>query len=293
MAWYQALPYLLLVASFGAVFFRPNAYAATFGLLMLALVAGYATGLVNITAIAITLASVGLLWWLRQPQPRWLRASSWLTLTLLSLAYALHWLPGFANLLLLSGVQVSPNAVPFTLYANFDKGIAALLLLVALQPYWAPQRVATAPWRAWLRGWWPALPMTIFACQALGLWFGLLDWHPKWPSYSWLFLAVNLCLTCAAEELFFRGLLQTPLQWLCQRRQWPQWFAVLPVAGLFGAVHLAGGTSYALIVTLAGVGYGVMYLRSGRIEVAIVGHFMVNMVHFFLFSYPMLTPAFR
>lgn len=40
--------------------------------------------------------------------------------------------------------------------------------------------------------------------------------------------------------------------------------------------------------TLAGIGYGLAYWRSGRIEAAILTHFAVNAAHFVLFTYPAL-----
>lgn len=43
-----------------------------------------------------------------------------------------------------------------------------------------------------------------------------------------------------------------------------------------------------LVATLASLGYGWAYQRSGRLEVAILAHFGLNLLHLTLFIYPML-----
>lgn len=234
----------------------------------------------------------------------------WLASTMLTLlagvllALAMHQLPGFQNVLLLDQVQVSRDAIPFTLYANFDKGLAGVVLLLVLWPLsqypqgtWQSQhRGSLAPPATSLRydqllwrGFWPLFPLTFLCSELLGVTFGFLTWDPKFPSYTLLVLAVNLWLTCVAEELFFRGLLQTSLQRWLAARGYALWPAAVLVGLLFGVAHVAGGWPYAVAVTFAGIGYGLMYLRSGRIEVAILGHFALNAVHFLFFSYPMLA----
>jgi uncharacterized protein len=58
---------------------------------------------------------------------------------------------------------------------------------------------------------------------------------------------------------------------------------------LFGLAHIAGGIVYVGLATIAGIGYSIVYLRTRRIESAIVTHFAVNAVHFFGFTYPHLA----
>lgn len=220
-------------------------------------------------------------------------------LATLLLLLAMHKLPGFQNVLLLDQIQVSQDAIPFTLYANVDKGLAGLVLLLVLWPLSQPsprlaQTAAPLDLRSdlrlrWWRGVWPLFPLTFLCSEMIAVAFGFITWDPKLPAYTLTFLAVNLFLTCVAEELFFRGLLQTALQGWLARRAWPLWIAAVLIGVLFGAAHLGGGVPYAITVTVAGIGYGLMYLRSGRIEVAILGHFALNALHFLLFSYPMLA----
>lgn len=237
------------------------------------------------------------------------RSLGFILFALLALAGALHLIPGFANPLLVNAQLLTPDAIPYTLYANFDKGWAGYCLLLAIwtnqnqqqnqpqNPKAGPTQIVRQPHsqyfaRLYWRGFWPVWPMTVLAALGLALYFHLLQFAPKWPDFALQFIFCNLLLTCVAEEAFFRGLLQRPLyQWLSLRgfsANQAAWSAIVVVSILFGLAHLAGGFAYALVATVASVGYGWAYQRSGRIEVAIVSHAALNVVHLTLFTYPML-----
>ncbi len=48
---------------------------------------------------------------------------------ILSIGLAAHELPGFHNLNVLDHVYISSNAIPFTLYLNFDKTVVGIFIL--------------------------------------------------------------------------------------------------------------------------------------------------------------------
>jgi len=302
--------YSLLIVAMLSCFWPQPSRRLPLALGAAALLTGWAANLITYSAIPVLAALAALaLGYERttkrlqhQPQRlglRWFARGQLLLVASLLLLLAMHKLPGFQNVLLLDQVQVSQDAIPFTLYANVDKGLAGFVLLVLLwplsQPSPQPLQAAAPQDRGsdltlrWLRGWWPLFPLTFLCSEMIAVAFGFITWDPKLPAYTLTFLAVNLFLTCVAEELFFRGLLQTALQRWLARRAWPLWLAAVVIGLLFGAAHLGGGVPYAITVTVAGIGYGLMYLRSGRIEVAILGHFALNALHFLLFSYPMLA----
>lgn len=302
--------YSLLIVAMLSCFWPQPSRRLPLALGAAALFAGWVAELITFSAIPVLAALAALaLGYERttkrlqhQPQRlglRWFARGQLLVVASLLLLLAMHKLPGFQNVLLLDQVQVSQDAIPFTLYANFDKGLAGFALLVLLWPLSqpSPQSQQAAPpsdlrsdlTLRWRLGWWPLFPLTFLCSEMIAVAFGFITWDPKLPAYTLTFLAVNLFLTCVAEELFFRGLLQTALQRWLARCAWPLWLAAVVVGLLFGAAHLGGGVPYAITVTVAGIGYGLMYLRSGRIEVAILGHFALNALHFLLFSYPMLA----
>lgn len=197
---------------------------------------------------------------------------------LLALALAMHLMPGFANPKLLDAARLSPGAAPFTLYLNFDKASAGLLLLAAFAPRLRRGDVSLRFLGTVLVCAAATTAVTMAAAVALG--FTSID--PKWPGTGVVlsFLAVNLLFTCVTEEAFFRGMLQERLT------------AVLAVpvsALLFGLAHLPSGMLMAGLATVAGVGYALVYQRTRRVEAAIATHFTLNSVHFLLFTYPALS----
>lgn len=65
--------------------------------------------------------------------------------------------------------------------------------------------------------------------------------------------------------------------------------ALLVPALLFGIAHIGGGIEYAIVAGVAGLGYGYLYYLTARIEWSILCHFIVNTLHLFLFTYPVLA----
>ncbi|WP_185964325.1 CPBP family intramembrane glutamic endopeptidase [Aliikangiella marina] len=90
-----------------------------------------------------------------------------------------------------------------------------------------------------------------------------------------------------AEETFFRGFIQQRLYYLFEKDSlWHKTIPLIVASLLFGLVHFAGGIGYVVASTVAGIGYGLAYQITQRIEVAILSHTLLNLVHLVLFTYP-------
>ena len=138
---------------------------------------------------------------------------------------------------------------------------------------------------------WPIAAGLIGLLLVLSFSSSYVRFAPKFPKESWLWISVNLCFTCVAEEALFRGFIQAQLQRLWQKVPRGEWLALAVAAVLFGLAHAGGGPVYVVLATVAGVGYGWAYLRTGRIEASILTHFALNATHFFFFTYPALQRA--
>ncbi|MCE5986326.1 CPBP family intramembrane metalloprotease [Pseudomonas sp. LM20] len=213
----------------------------------------------------------------RRPQ-RWQQALGHTLFILLAIALALHWLPGFNAAKVIDGVIFSPGALPFTMYLNLDKPLIGAWLLLACPWLILCRSQGLVTSRLYV------LPLTLLACLG-GAWaLGMLAWAPKWPDQAWLWLLNNLLLVSLTEELLFRGYIQAGLQRLLRH----QGLALFAAALLFGLAHLGAGWQWVYLATLAGIGYGLAY-RWGGLAAAVLCHFGLNLVHFTLFSYPMLA----
>ena len=278
----DALPYLLLWMALGAAVL-PDGRRVGATLIVLSLAAAVVVGIVAWAGLAVLVLFSGACLAAVRPQfPAALRTLAWGTVLLLAVALATHQIPWIQNVLVLDSVSVSASAANYTLYWNYDKGFAGVLLYaVCVQPQ---------PGVEWRRAIVATVMVALLTMVAVGVpatAAEFVSWDPKWPEILGVWLPANLFLTCVAEETFFRGLLQRHLRSALRGRVRAPALAALLVASVaFGVAHIAGGTTYVLLATLAGVGYGVAYHLTGRVEASILVHFTLNLAHLVLFIYP-------
>lgn len=207
----------------------------------------------------------------------------------LAIALALHYVPGFPRPVLISE-RLGDSRVLYTMYANFDKG-AAGLILVAL---WIHTHKSGGALASLLARNLPWILLAAAAPVALAWWLGLrLDFKLGW--YTPVFLLVNLLFVCVAEEIFFRQMVQQPLMNRLGAAGGGAFMATLLTALAFALAHFGllkvfSGEAAAKalsVVFVAGFAYAWVYQMSRSVECSIATHFLVNAIHFIAFQYPM------
>ncbi|MBB5018532.1 hypothetical protein HNQ59_001821 [Chitinivorax tropicus] len=197
---------------------------------------------------------------------------------LAALAMALHMLPGFERVVIFHGI-LSEGSTPARISWTLDKALAGLMLFGLYVPSTAPR-----PAKTWL----------IFAISLmlgilmLGVFSGMLNWSPKTinqVALHWLF--GNLFLTTFAEEVVFRHWLQNSLAHHLAHRRFGTPMSIALAGVAFGVAHLAGGPLYALLATLAGCAYGLVYATFPSRWSPVLAHTAFNSLHFFLLTYPL------
>ena len=262
-------------------------------LLALGVVSAYFQGYINLYALLFTGLYVVLYYCVLNTKRAIIRAILSTVFIVSSLALALHWVPGFNNLPIVIDERITSDAIAFTLYANFDKAMAGLFLCAY---FFSNLDSNKKPLKTDSNKAGPLnvkqpifiIIATVLASLTAALMLGLVSFNPKVPNFWLAFIAINLLFTCVAEEALFRGLLQTKLSKIIT----PTRLAILaPVitAGIFALAHFAGGINYVLVSFIAGLGYGYVFYKTQRLEWAILCHWLVNVCHFFLFTYPMLS----
>lgn len=287
----HALPYLLfsvgvlllwLLPPQARLFHLPPWAYALLAVVAAALATGWLGPLgllpLGVLAYAATLAE-------RPRLTPWLRTSAIGVAIGLSLGLGLHMFPGFSHRLFLGPGQFSADATVYVNWLSLDKPLVGLILLGSAGLF-ARSREA---WRLLLGAGLPWTVAVIASVLVLAMLLQVVAPEPKWTPVFWLWAWANLFTTVLTEEAFFRGFVQRHL-----RRALGYWhygpLASVVVAGLlFGIAHIGGGVKYAALAAVAGIGYGWLYERTGRIEMSIIAHFLLNTVHFLLFSYPMLA----
>ena len=201
----------------------------------------------------------------------------------LALALAMHWLPGFYNGRGIDPQRFTDDAVPFSMYLNLDKPLIGFWLLLVCPWIVSRRSLRLAVYAT-------AMALTFSVVLALGgaLLLGVISWAPKWPDHAWLWVLNNLMLVTLVEEALFRGYIQGGLSRRFKNLPYGENLALLLASLLFGVVHIGAGWQWVLLAGLAGVGYGLAY-RFGGLGAAIATHFGLNLLHFGLFTYPMLA----
>src|SRR3990167_6432640 len=202
---------------------------------------------------------------------------------ILAVALAMHWLPGFYNGRGIDPHRITDDAAPFTMYLNQDKPLIGFWLLLVC-PWIVGRRSLRLSVYA------TALALPLSAVLALGgaLLLGMISWAPKWPDQAGLWVLNNLLLVTLVEEALFRGYVQGGLSRHFKHLPYGENLALLLASLLFGVAHAGAGWQWVLLAGLAGVGYGLAY-RFGGLGAAIATHFGLNLLHFALFTYPMLA----
>lgn len=247
---------------------------------------GYAMALIYgqlgmLAAISIVLLlSAGYA--VRQQRTPWVRYVGHGLFIVLAVGLAMHWMPGFYNGRGIDPQRFTPDAVPFSMYLNQDKPLIGLWLLLA-----CPWIVARRSLRLSICV--TALTLTLTAVAVLGgaALLGMISWTPKWPDQAWLWVLNNLLLVTLVEEALFRGYIQGGLSRRFKALPYGENLARLLASLLFGLVHIGAGWQWTLLASIAGLGYGLAY-RFGGLGAAVMTHFGLNLLHFGLFTYPML-----
>jgi membrane protease YdiL (CAAX protease family) len=253
-------------------------------LLLIAVIAGLANGVLDwrgaaVVALLCALAAVSV-----NNDNTAVRRGLTIGAVALAFALAVQLMPGFEPSVFVEGVKLSPDAAPMRLSAHFAPGVAGLVLLAfycrrarTLQEAAAAARPAIAI----------AVTTTIVVVgTAWAAGYVKPDW--KMPGFTAAHLAKILLWTTVLEEAFFRGVIQDRLARasFIAARPGLAWLPIGISSVLFGLAHAPGGWAYVGLATLAGVGYGLAYAKTGLIEGAMATHFLVNATHFLAFTYP-------
>ncbi|RMO81676.1 CPBP family intramembrane glutamic endopeptidase [Pseudomonas syringae group genomosp. 3] len=248
---------------------------------------GYALALSYGSIAPSAALSIGLLLvaWLcvALPSDKYIRFFGHVLFVVTGLALAFHLAPGFNNAQVIEATRFSADAQVFSMYLNLDKPLIGFWLILAC-PWIMPKVDIAHSLKVGVL----ALIVTSAFCMTAAVVLNVVGWTPKWPAQGLIWLFNNLLLVTLAEELFFRAYLQGGLQRLFKDSRFATALSVTLAAGLFGLAHAGAGWEWMVLASMAGVGYGIAF-RSGGLPAAVISHFGLNLVHFGLFTYPMLA----
>ena len=203
------------------------------------------------------------------------------------LASPLHKIPGVQNWLLVKDLFISQDAMPLTLFLNFDHPLFGLFILGFGS---IPLLKTKTEWLEMFKKAIPVAVIGILLVYCLSYFLGYVRYDLKLNSFFIIWSLNNLLFICIAEEALFRGLIQSSISTALRSYRGGDCLALLLASVLFGLKHYSGGVNYIVLASFAGLFYGYVYKKTKRIESSIITHFLLNIVHFIGFTYPSLAP---
>jgi uncharacterized protein len=283
----HSLTYLLMVFALVSLWL-PHSFPFLAVFFLCGFLAGLCSHVLEIVSATTILLLLLASWAYDQPACR--RWQKWVCGALcfvVSVGLFTHLFPGFHNWKVLSDAILSPGAATYTMRLNFDKPTVALALIVfgqeTLQNKNKWRRTILQTLRLAAIG----IPLLIGLAYSLAL----MRFDPKFPEVAYIWMGSNLLFTCVPEEAFFRGFLQKTLVTFLNNTKAGAYVGILIVSLLFGVAHYAGGFANIALASVAGLFYGYAYHKTNAIEASIAIHFLFNVAHFTLFTYPALATA--
>lgn len=195
----------------------------------------------------------------------------------------------FVLLIIVSAIFKSralPGFIPYFFTSKFAIGLEGSLIGLFPLALLIPLAKNRKDWKKVLSGTLLGLGGIAFlAIVALSL--GAVHLQPHLPSFATPRILSNFFLTSIPEEAFYRGFVQNTLCRYFSSMKGGNLLALLLTSILFTAAHLYWSPNLGVLVLvfLASLLYGGVYLFSGKIESAILCHFLLNLIHMTCFSY--------
>jgi len=253
---------------------------------ILSITFAYIAGIVELKAIAVIITLFLCHAALTQNIGGFWRLFATLIAAIISFALMGHMIVGFHNTLLIKDWHSSKEALGMNIYINYDKPFIALFVLALYTPLIENRG-------RWISILWQSILWMIFSAAillALLHFFQCVQFDPKLPSITLMWILLQIFFVVIPEEGFFRAFLQkeitqdlnNPLSGI---------FAIFIIACFAALVHVffIQSASYLALVFIANILYGTIYLLTKSIESAIFVHFFTNAIHFFFFTYPLLA----
>lgn len=193
-----------------------------------------------------------------------------------------HLLPGFSHTLVLDKVSVSPLSRPYSMYLNFDKVMAGLILYVTSDSIVSERSIDKTSIKQTL--------IVLLSCVTFILIPSFLSGHVRFdfkiPGILGIWVLHNVLFVCMAEEVIFRGFLQKLLLSFLKNVPGMNYGSLLISSLFFGLHHFKGGMIYVLLASICSLFYGYVYEKTKNIKCSMLVHFGLNLVHFIFFTYP-------
>lgn len=280
------LSYILIVLSLFTIWLRKHKKIANI-LFIISLLLAFISGIISYIGILITILS-GLFIYLiyRYKGKKITSIILFAITTIFLLLNYMHILPGFHNICIIKNIHISLDAIPFTLYLNYNSLILTYFIILFSSEINLLDKLNNISATIKLGSLYGLIAILILL--PISYIFGFIRYDFKLTNYTLVFIFVNLIFTCIPEEIFWRGFVQTKIKTYTSPI-----VAVLITSLMFALIHIIfAGIFFAILAFVASIVYGLAYIKTRKIEVSIICHYLVNVGQFIFFTYPILSSTY-
>jgi len=200
------------------------------------------------------------------------RTASLLILVVVSIAYASNVVPGFNQFLYIDKLWLSPNKDAVSLSFIAHSGVVGLCLLLCFK---SKLLSSLSDVNEALKISVPIIALAVPTIYLLGVGMSYIEFELTVHKIVVPLFISNFFFVVIAEEVLFRGIIQNRVA-EAMNNQYSQFIGLFITSLLFGLLHMNGGLQLVFLASLSGALYGYVYLKSGRIEMAMLAHITVN-----------------
>lgn len=272
---------LFSVASIWALKVRKITYTTS----ALTVLCAYIGGSINSEALLVIITYfMACLLFFRAPISNWAKAVLWLIIFCLSTFMMQGMFFGFKDWKILVDETTSATAAPYTLSLDMAAAFTGLgLLLFGFKNIRTKKTFFESLAKSA-----PTMVVCLMVLMISALTVGIVEFEPKVPNFLLTWMLINLFVFSVSQEMVFRYFLLGSLLNIMEGFKFSGIIAMVVSSAIYLTYLMPLTLGYAISAFIASMFFSYVFVKTRKVEMSIILHFMVNLMHILLFTYPML-----
>ena len=251
----------------------------------LSVLCAYLSDSINIEAsLVVTVYFMACLLFFKFEVSNWAKTALWLIIFCLSTFMMQGVFLGFKDWKILINETVSANAAAYTLNLDIAAAFTGLgLLLFGFKNISKKKVFIDSLTKAA-----PAMILCLVIIMLSALTVGIVQFEPKMPNFLLTWMLINLFVFSISQEMVFRYFLLGSLLDILEGYRFAGLFSMLVCSAIYLTYLMPLTLGYAVAAFIASMFFSYVFVKTRKVEMSIILHFMLNLMHILLFTYPML-----
>lgn len=134
----------------------------------------------------------------------------------------------------------------------------------------------------------PTMILCLVVIMISALTVGIVKFEPKIPNFLLTWMLINLFVYSVSQEMVFRYFLLGSLLDILEGYRFAGLFSMIISSAIYLTYLMPMTLGYSVAAFIASMFFSYVFVKTRKIEMSIILHFMLNLMHILLFTYPML-----